>query len=172
MPPDSHRDALVSGMFDALPPVLRGILDGRQLQARPGFTLSLHSVDEAGRPHTTLLSLGEILVPARSSTEFHDSVRFALWPSSRAVANLERSQRGALSCVVDATFLQIQMARVRRLPDAIGLACFAAQVDGVEAQRVAYAELQSGITFMISTEAHEHELNVRWAEQLAVLGAH
>jgi len=173
-PTDTHRAALALGVFDALPPVLSRVLDGGQLRALPGFTLSLLSVDEAGYPHTTLLSLGEIVAMPRAPAQLQDEVRFGLWPSSRAVINLERSQRGALTCVVEASFFQIQMARVRRLPDAIGLACFAAQVERVEAQRVVYAELQSGITFAIAADApgfDAAELDARWAAQLAALRA-
>lgn len=169
MPPKLPRDAPALGVFDALPALLRHVLDGSQLLTLPGFTLSLLSVDEAGRPHTTLLSLGEILTEPRAATQLHDGLRFALWPSSRTVANLERSQRGAVNCVADATFFQIQINQVRRLPDTLGLACFAAQVERVEAQRVAYAELQSGITFAIAEDAPE--CDARWAAQLAALRA-
>lgn len=166
---DSHRAALASSVDDALPEALRRVLAGGQWQAWPGFTLSLLSVDEAGLPHATLLSLGEIVALPRQPDQSQDDLRFALWPSSRAVRNLENRQSGALACVVDATFFQIQMSRVRRLPDAIGLACFAARVERVEAQRVAYAELQSGITW--ATAANVPELEARWTAQLAALRA-
>jgi len=171
-PTDTHRAALALGVFETLPPVLSRVLDGGQLRALPGFTLSLLSVDEVGCPHTTLLSLGEIVAMPRASGLQQDDVRFMLWPSSRAVANLERNQRGALTCVAEATFFQIQIARVRRLPDAIGLARFAAHVERVEAQRVVYAELQNGITFAIAADAPGFdvaELDARWAAQLAAL---
>ena len=71
--------------------------------------------------------------------------------------------------MLDATFFQIQLSHVRRLPDAVGLACFAAQVEAVEAQRVTYAQLQSGITFALAADAAE--VDARWAAQWAALRA-
>ncbi len=154
------------GLFEALPPVLRGALDGGQLQALPGFTLSLLSVDEAGRVRTSLLGLAEVYAPPRAPAR-PDRLRLALWPAARTVRNLERTRRGALTCVLDATLFQIQLDHARRLPDAGGLALFEANVEHVEAQRVAYAELQSGITFALSADADQ--TGARWAAQLAAL---
>lgn len=160
------RAACEPGLFQTLPPVLRGLLDGGQLQALPGFTLSLLSVDEAGRVRTSLLGLGEVFAPPQVRPG-RDHLRIALWPAARTARNLERARRGALTCVLDATLFQIQLDCARRLPDACGLALFEASVECVEAQRVAYAELQSGITFTVSADAEQ--AGARWAAQLAAL---
>lgn len=167
--PQPLQTARALGVFEALPQILRAVLEGGLWRALPGFTLSLLSVDQVGRPHTALLSLGEVVAEPPAAAPLPDGVRFGLWPSSRAVINLERTQRGALTCVLDATFFQIQLSHVRRLPDAVGLACFAAQVEAVEAQRVTYAQLQSGITFALAADAAE--VDARWAAQWAALRA-
>jgi len=173
-PFDRHASAaLPTGAFAVLPEILYAALDGEHWASLPGFTMALASVDPAGRVHTNLLGLGEVLAWPRTAAlghdAPHDTLRFALWPSARAVAYLERNARASFSCVLEATFFQIQLDAVARLPDAAGLARFAGRVEQVEAQRVAYAALTSGISYTLIEDAAT--VNARKAAQIAALRA-
>ncbi len=163
------RPTLEPGVFAGLPQAIRMLFDGEQRQAMPGFTLALHSVDPEGRVHSSLLGLAEIWAPPRLAPASPDQLRLVLWPAARSVANLTRTSRAALACVLDASFVQIQLCAVQRLPDAMGLARFCCEIERVEAQRVAYAHLRSGITFELDDVSGEVE--ARWAAQLAALRA-
>ncbi len=157
-----------TGTRATLPDGLYVVLDGAHWRSLPGFTLALASVDPHGRVHTSLLGLGEVLARSRAGAQ-HDSLRFALWPGARSVAYLARCGRATLSCVFDATFFQIHLDTVERLADAAGLARFNARVEQVEAQRVAYAALTSGISYTLIEDAAT--VDARKAEQIAALRA-
>jgi hypothetical protein len=156
---DTHNSTLFKDRSLLLPDAICALFDGSCLETPSGEAFSLLTVDEMGRPHTSLLSAGELWVPDGSS------MRVALWPSARAVAHLARSHRAALSGVCADTFFQIQLDQVEVLGNAQGLQCFTAHVEYVETQRVAYARLQNGIVFVLEDDA----VLVRWRAQLAAL---
>lgn len=156
---DTHDSTLFKHRLPLLPDAICALFDGTCLEAPSGDAFSLLTIDEAGRPHTSLLSAGELWTPDASS------MRIALWPSARAVAHLARSHRAALSGVHADTFFQIQLDQVGVLGTAHGLQCFTAHVEYVETQRVAYARLQNGIVFVLEDDA----VLERWRAQLAAL---
>jgi len=156
---DTHNSTLFKDRSPLLPDAIYAQFNGACLETPAGDAFSLVTVDEAGRPHTSLLSAGELWAPDASS------LRIALWPSARAVAHLTRSHRAALSGVCEDTFFQIQLDHVDVLGTAQGLQCFTAQVEYVETQRVAYARLQNGIVFVLEDDA----VLIRWRAQLAAL---
>jgi hypothetical protein len=158
---DTHRAALVKTRQDTLAGALQGWFDGSHPHPGCDQAYALLSLDELGRPHTSLLSLGELWAPDPQH------LRLALWPSARAVAHLEQRPRAALTGVADGVFFQIQLCEVRTLGLAAGLQCFSARVEQVETQRVAYAQLKNGIVFTLEDDA----VLVRWRAQLTALQA-
>jgi hypothetical protein len=161
--PSSRAHALESQAFDEWPPKLRALFDGTALAEKAGFTASLVTLDANGRPRTSLLSAGELYAPDARA------LCFALWPSARAARVLrERAASGqaraALTFVHDATFYQVQL-NVDVLPDDGELACFDASIDALEAQRVAYAKLTTGIAFELEGASTAAVLG-RWQRQV------
>jgi hypothetical protein len=156
---DTHHTTLSKTTSQVLPDALCALFDGTRLEALTGEAFSLLTVDEAGRPHTSLLSLGELWAPDAGS------MRIALWPSARAASHLARMPRAALTGVSGGAFFQVQLTQVQALGMAEGLRCFTAQIERVETQRVAYAQLTSGITFVLQGDA----IKARWRAQLAAL---
>ncbi|HWX12656.1 MAG TPA: hypothetical protein VNZ04_11785, partial [Trinickia sp.] len=60
---------------------------------------------------------------------------------------------------------QVQLKNVEPLPDDGELACFDASIDAGEVQRVAYAQLTSGIAFELQGQSSEAVLG-RWQQQV------
>jgi hypothetical protein len=122
-----------------------------------GFTLELISVDTDGWPHVALLSVGEVL----ALTGPH--LRLALWPSSTTVANLQRTRKGTLATVADATAFRLKLQVISRgtLEGPAGpSAIFDARVVDVRADVAPYAVLESGIRFrLVDPDA----VAARWA---------
>jgi len=149
--------------FDALPAALARVFDGDDLAAKAGFTVSLITSDAASHLQTSLLGVGEVFAP------LPHSICFALWPKSRAVANLRRSARGTMTFVLDGAFYQLQLhtREVANPSGENGLVFFAGHLEQGEAQRVAYARLTSGISFELAGDMDA--VLARWRKQVAAL---
>jgi hypothetical protein len=129
-----------------------------------GFTMELISIDTEGWPHVALLSVGEVL----ALTGPH--LRLALWPSSTTAANLQRTSRGTLATVADATAYRLKLQVIPRgtLDGPAGpSAVFDARVVDVRKDVAPYAVLESGIRFrLVDPDA----VTARWAATRDWLG--
>ena len=158
-----ERGALQRSVFDSWPESmiasLAHALAGEGDQA--GFTLSLSAIDLAAEPatvRTVLLSAGECCVTGANT------LRLALWPTSRATGALRHHARATLAWVAEQAYFQAQIDTVALGVTPGGLACFEARLAADEAQRAAYAELRSGIGFVLGEQ--RGEVLARWARQL------
>ena len=82
--------------------------DGSNLEAKLQVAAVLGTVDDAGWPHLTYLSAGEVLA--------HGGQRlsFGLWPASRSTANLRRLGHAVLQAVADGAVWETRVvARAR-----------------------------------------------------------
>ena len=126
-----------------LPDGVAGLLDGRDLAARVGFTMQLLTVDEDGWARVALLSVGEVVALDAAR------LRLALWPGSHTTENLTRSGHGLLAFVHGGSSHTVRM-EARRTADLAGVnvrATFDADVTEVRSDEVPYARLTGGITF-------------------------
>lgn len=141
-----------------LPAPVAALVDGRELAAKVGQTISLIAVDKQGWPRLALLSIGEVY--SRSGSD----IRLALHAGSGTTAALTGSGRALLNTVLGGVNyrIRIQVRRVDAEPGA--LAFFTGDVIGVDEDRVPYAELTSGITYQLNDEEAVVE---RWNRQLA-----
>ena len=153
-----------------LPPPVAALIDGTGLGAKVGQTISILTVGDDGWPRLSLLSVGELL-----STSGAD-IRLALHAHSGTTAALTASGRAMLHVVCDATVYKIRV-QVRRVdPDPapgaggdVDLAFFAGEVCRVDEDRVAYAELTSGITYRLDDAEAVVERWTRQVDRLKVL---
>lgn len=157
--------AAALAQFEAWPTPLQAWFDGTDLARKTGFTASLITRNVDGRLGTSLLSLGELYAgDART-------LCFALWARSRAAQALAQGGRAALTFVFDAAFYQVQLDVVACPSEAVdvaGLACFAGTIAAGEMQRVPYASLEHGITFLVGEDVRDAVLQ-RWATQIELL---
>jgi hypothetical protein len=126
-----------------LPDGVAGLLDGRDLVARVGFTMQLLTVDVGGWPRVALLSVGEVVALDAAH------LRLALWPGSNTTDNLTRTGRGLLAFVHGGSSHTVRM-EARRTGDIAEpnlRATFDADVVEVRSDDVPYARLTGGITF-------------------------
>jgi hypothetical protein len=95
-------------------------------------------------------------------------VRLALWPDSRATANLTRTGQGVLAFVDDGAAFTVRV-EASRGPDLPGpVAAFVGRVAGVRRDEVGYARLTSGITFDLPDAP---SVLARWGETIEALRA-
>jgi hypothetical protein len=147
----------------AVPPDVTRYLDGTDLLAKTQ-ALRLSTVDEAGWPHASLLSAGDMVALPSGH------IRFALFPQSTAAANLARDGRLTLTLSLKGGMCELRL-RARPLaqssPD-IPLACFEAEVETARVHVAPYAAVTSGVTFQL----HEPGAVLpRWQRQIAALRA-
>jgi hypothetical protein len=152
-----------------LPPPVAALVDGAGLGDKVGQTISILTVGDDGWPRLSLLSVGELL-----STSGAD-IRLALHAHSGTTAALTASGRAMLHVVCDATVYKIRVLVHRLDPQPapgsggdVELAFFAGDVCRVDEDRVAYAELTSGITYRLDDPAAVVE---RWTRQVDRLKA-
>lgn len=126
-----------------LPRELVEALDGRDLEGKVGETFELLTVGEDGWPHVALLSAGEVLAVSEGE------LRLALWPNTTTTANLRRSGRATLSCVLGRTAYSVKLSASALPGGDTSLARFVCRVGTVESDTVDYAELESGIRFRL-----------------------
>jgi hypothetical protein len=143
-----------------LPPAVAALVDGTDLAAKVGHTISLIAVDDEGWPRLALLSVGEVV-----STTGAD-LRLALYATSGTTAALTASGRALLNVVLDGTNYKIRAAVRRLSQDAGRLAVFYGTIARVDEDRVGYAEIVSGITYRLADQAAVVE---RWSEQVDLL---
>lgn len=162
---DPQSDSAVT-----LPPPVAALVDGTGLGDKVGQTISILTVGDDGWPRLSLLSVGEVL------TTTGRDIRLALHAHSGTTAALTASGRAMLHLVCDATVYKIRV-EVRRLdPDPapgsggdVELAFFAGEVCRVDEDRVAYAELTTGITYRLDDAAAVVERWTRQVDRLKVL---
>jgi hypothetical protein len=165
----SGANALDSQVFEEWPPELRALFDGTALAEKVGFTASLITAEANGHLRTSLLSVGELYAPDGRA------LCFSLWPTARAARALREQAtdekggigpaRATLTFVHGAAFYQVQLKHVAPLPDDGERACFDASIDVGDMQRVAYAQLTSGIAFELQGQSSEAVLG-RWQRQI------
>lgn len=148
---------------NAVPAEVVRYLDGTDLLAKTQ-ALRLSTVDAAGWPHASLLSAGDMIVMPSGR------IRFALFPQSTTVANLERDGRLTLTLTLDGGMCEMRL-RAHRLshssPD-VPLAFFEAEVESTRVHVAPYAAVTGGITFAL----HEPQAVLpRWQRQIAALRA-
>ncbi|TGB32711.1 hypothetical protein [Burkholderia thailandensis] len=159
------RRPLERTTYDAWPRAALALFDGDDLARKAGFTASLVVVDrgvEPPQPRTTLLSAGELYAPDSRS------LRFSLWPQSRAARALAVHPDATLAFVADDAFHQARLHVDSSDSTDDGLAGFTATLVDGEAQRVGYARLTAGIVFELA-EADAPAVLARWARQIAQL---
>lgn len=147
-------------LFDSLPPELRELLSGQDLETKAGETFYFLTVGEDGWPNVALLSVGEVL--ARSPTD----VGVALWSGTATTKNLLRSGRATLSCIVGPTAYNVRL-RARPRDDGAGrLTTFDCRVESADSDVVEYAELETGARFRLLDPPAAIE---RWRQTLESL---
>jgi hypothetical protein len=140
-----------------LPSTVAALIDGTDLAAKVGHTISLMAVDDEGWPRLALLSVGEVV----SATG--KDLRLALYATSGTTAALTHSGQALLNVVLEGTSYKIR-ARVKRVaPEGGRLALFYGRITQVDEDRVGYAELVSGITYRLADQAAVVE---RWSQQV------
>ncbi len=146
-----------------LPAALVPLLDRSALGAKAGVTFLLLTTSEEGFPHVALLSVGEIFAPSPSE------VRLALWQGTNTTANLARTGRATLACVVDGAGhyveLEARPAGELVLPT-LTLARFEARVRSARVDTVGYAVLECGIRYRLK---NKDKVVARWEAQIAGL---
>lgn len=119
--------------------------------------------DEAGWPHTALVSPGEVVAESRSA------IRLALWPDGLTSRSLSSDGR-ALLIVVEggaAWDIRLECRRVAHLELSFGTrSAFRCRVVDVTEDRVDYATLVGGVTYVVD---HPEEVLARWRETIAAL---
>jgi hypothetical protein len=148
----------------AVPDALAQRLDGSDPAAEEGFTPLLVTVDAEGWPHIALLSAGEVLI-------VDQRIRMALWARSTATEDLDRSGRGLVYAVVgdDALGLRVKCHRGPDIDEpGTRLATFECRVEDAFSDKVGYAELRSGITFVLVRP--DRDL-ARWKRTISALRA-
>jgi hypothetical protein len=146
-----------------IPAAVASYLDGENLLTKMQ-ALRLSTVDADGWPHAALLSAGDMLALSGGR------IRFAIFPRSGMAANLARDGRITMSLSLDGGMWELRM-RARRLQQAtpeVPLACFEAQVVRVREHVAPYADVTTGITFVLHDP---HLVLSRWQRQIAALRA-
>lgn len=152
-------------LTDQLPDSLTELLNGEALEAKEGETFILMTVKEDGWPHVALLSVGEVFAPSPRE------IRLALWPGTITTGNLRRSGCATLAMVWQATAYCVELKATPLVGSPAGegsLARFSAQVRRVLVDRVDYADLTTGIRFVLKDKAHVMR---SWQETLRTLRA-
>lgn len=152
-------------LTDQLPDGLTKLLNGEALEAKEGETLILMTVKADGWPHVALLSVGEVFAPSPRE------IRLALWPGTTTTGNLRRWGCATLALVWQATAYCIELeAKPFGEPSAVeeSLARFSARVRRVLADQVDYADLTTGIRFVLKDKARVMR---SWQETLRTLRA-
>jgi Pyridoxamine 5'-phosphate oxidase len=155
-PPREHSAKVI-------PAAVASYLDGENLLTKTQ-ALRLSTVDAEGWPHASLLSAGDILVLPSGR------IRFAIFPQSNMVANLERDGRVTMSLSLDGGMWELRMRarKLRQTDPAVPLVCFEGEVVRVREHVAPYADVTTGITFALHDP---HSVSPRWQRQIAALRA-
>jgi len=147
-----------------LPHILVEYLDGTKLNDRVGEAICVTTVDSAGWPHTSLLSVGEILAIDPGH------IRLATWKHSGTAANIAKTGRVSLVLARDHVLWEV-FATTTRLTDTHDdqeLALFSAAIVKVRAHWVDYAEVLTGVTYRLLDRV---DIVKRWTSQITALRA-
>lgn len=145
-----------------MPADVLSALDGRDLEAKIGPAHLLLTGDEDGTPRPCMLSAGEILAVDEKT------LRFALWPGTQSVANLEQGRRATFCYIAPRTVLYMR-GPVRPLSGE-RLRNFELAVESVESDEHAGMPVTSGIAFAVERR-DPAEVAAAWERQLASLRA-
>jgi hypothetical protein len=152
---------------NTLPAALQPLFSGEDLAAREGLTFLLLTVDPEGWSHMAMLSVGELVSPTASDPR---TLRGALWPNSTATGNLMRTGKATLALVHDGAGYYLHLAATRdedlTLSSGMIRARFTFQIEDVQEDRVAYAELTSGISYRLPDPG---SVLPRWQETVNIL---
>ena len=146
-----------------IPDAVARYLDGTDLLAKTQ-ALRLSTVDQAGWPHASLLSAGDMLALPSGR------IRFVVFAQSTTTANLMRDGRLTLTLPIDGGMCELRL-RAHRLTHAspdVPLAFFEAELESARMHVAPYAAVTGGITFAL----HEPQAVLpRWQRQIAALRA-
>ena len=146
----------------ALPADVVKTLDGTDLESRSGEAIRLITLGEDGWPHAAQLSIGEVL--AVNATE----LLLATWPRSHTTQNLRRDGRLTLALVAHGAVLEMcgHATLEAEHQTKIDLDVFRVTIQSVHEHRAKYADVTSGVTFIL----HDHERTLaRWRDQIDTL---
>ncbi|MGH3367207.1 MAG: hypothetical protein ACRDOY_08400 [Nocardioidaceae bacterium] len=150
---------------ESLDPTLLALLDGSGVHHAPAQAMPLITTGREGAPHIALISAGEVLAVDERT------LRLALWSTSTTAANLSAQPRATLSLVADGAFVGLHLDEVARGRGIVvgvqQLAVFHAHVESVTLDRVPYAHVTSGITFVTVDDS----VPERWQSTLDLLRA-
>ena len=132
------------------------------MAGRVGLTILLLTTSDEGWPQVAMLSVGEVLAVDDRR------LRLALWVGSGSTANLSRGRATVMLVVgAEAYYLRVRTRRLADLALSRGpRACFAAEVEDVLVDVVAYATVTTGIGFRLN---QPEEVLPAWEETVAAL---
>ncbi|WP_085524553.1 pyridoxamine 5'-phosphate oxidase family protein [Tuberibacillus sp. Marseille-P3662] len=131
-------------------------LNGHDLDQKIHEAMLLVTVDENGRPHMAMISVGEVVAVSPNH------LRLALWPSSTTTANLLRNGQSNLTIIYHgaAYYLKLHVDTLPELKETkYPRQRFEATVTSVKEDTSNYAEITSGI--QINLQDPEEVVN-RW----------
>jgi hypothetical protein len=133
--------------------------DGEDLQVKTEVSAILATADEAGRPHVSYLSAGEVFV--RGNLQ----LALMLWPGAHSVANIERSGLAVLHAAAEGAVWEAQLVlRRRSAGNEDELAIFDGIIETVRRNAAPYAEVQGLVAFSLYSPA---DTLARWRLQVA-----
>ena len=160
--PDSEMVYKEPTQFQELPVEVVRDLDGNHLKVRSGEAIQLLTVGKDGWPHSSQLSVGEFLAIGP------DVLLVAIWPKTHTAQNLRRDGRLTLWLVFNGALLEMRARATLKAEHhtKLDLAVFQIKIESVSEHRSNYADVTTGVTFML----HDRERTfARWREQIAAL---
>ncbi len=152
-------------LTDRLPDSVRELLNGENLATKEGETFILGTVNEDGWPHLCLLSVGEVFAPSPQE------IRIALWPRTTTTSNLGRSGCATLAAVWQGIAYYVELETKPFTSSSLvedSLVRFSGRVRRVLADRVDYADLTTGVRFLLKDKARVAR---NWHEVIETLRA-
>lgn len=132
--------------------------DGDDLQVKLDVSAVLATCDEAGCPHVSYLSAGEVFVGEGLK------VALTLWPTSHSAANIERNGMAMLHAAAEGAVWAARLDLRRRAGEADELAIFDGTIEAVRRHAAPYAEVRSLVAFHLYSPA---DTLARWRSQVA-----
>jgi hypothetical protein len=134
-------------MNDAtLPEELADLLDGNDLERKIGDTLLLIVGRADDFPRVAMLSVGEIFAPSARE------VRLALWRGSKTTESLSAIGKATVVYYAPRTAVYVGL-EATRAGESSGLALFTALPVWVRRDEVDYAEITSGVRYVLRDPA-------------------
>lgn len=130
-------------MIMELPSDVAQLLNGQDLEQKQHIVMTLHSITSEGYPHTSMLSVGEII--AINSKH----LRLALWPRTTTTLSLESLKKANLVIVYNQKVCYLELDTIV-LPkpevEQYERVRFEAIIQTIKIDSAKYAEIKSGIT--------------------------